>query len=284
MKILIITPACNEEKYLSELIDSMIGQSVLPSCWLIVDDGSIDNTSNVIKQSTIKYSWIKYFRKEKKGARSPGKSVMETFYFGLNQVNHVEYDVILKLDADLVLPPHYLKTIVNEFQKKPKTGMVGGVCVIKVNGKHILETETNLDHIRGALKSYRQECFQDIGGLVQKMGWDTVDEHHARFRGWEVSVLKDLEVLHQRSTHQEYGFLKAAFRNGKMLYSIRMDIFLLIGNSIKKSFKFPFLVLGILMFFGYVFAFITRYEKIVNKDLGKFIRKYRYKKILQRFK
>ncbi|MAZ58124.1 MAG: glycosyl transferase family 2 [Flavobacteriales bacterium] len=283
MKTLIITPACNEEKHLAALIDSMSNQSILPSCWLIVDDGSTDSTSNVIKQSTIKYSWIKYLRKEKTGTRSPGKSVMETFYFGFNHINNREYDVIFKLDADLVLPPNYIETIINEFQKNTKIGMVGGVCVIESNGQHILETETNLDHIRGALKAYRKECFQEIGGLVQKMGWDTVDEHYARFKGWKVSVLTDLEVLHQRSTHQEYGFLKAAFRNGKMLYSIRMDIFLVIANSIKKVFKFPYLLLGLFMCLGYVYAFLTRYERIVNKDLGKFIRKYRYKKIVQRF-
>ncbi|MAQ69858.1 MAG: glycosyl transferase family 2 [Flavobacteriales bacterium] len=283
MKTLIITPACNEEKHLSDLIDSMINQSVLPSCWLIVDDGSIDNTSNVIKQSTIKYSWIKYLRKEKIGTRSPGKSVMDTFYFGFDQVNNDEYDVIFKLDADLVLPPNYIESIINAFQKNTKIGMVGGVCVIESNGQHVLEAETNLDHIRGALKAYRQECFQEIGGLVKKMGWDTVDEHHARFKGWEVSVLEDLEVLHQRSTHQEYGFVKAAFRNGKMLYSIRMDILLVVGNTIKKIFKYPYLLLGLSMLLGYLFAFLTRYERIVNKDLGRFIRKYRYQKIFQKF-
>ncbi len=283
MKVLIVTPACNEEKHLSELIDSIINQSILPAQWIIVDDGSTDNTSNVIKQSIMKYSWIKYLRKEKTGPRSPGKSVMETFYFGFNNRTLTEYDIVLKLDADLVLPSNYLETIVNEFKKNSKTGIAGGVCVVESNDNYVLEQETNLDHIRGAIKAYRKECFEEIGGLVKKMGWDTVDEHHARFKGWEVSVLNHLEVVHQRSTHQEYGFVKAAFRNGQMLYSIRMDVFLVIGNSIKKVFKFPYFLLGASMFLGYLFAFFSRHERIVNKDLGKFIRRYRYKKIFQRF-
>ena len=71
---------------------------------------------SLIKQSTINYSWIKYLRKEKIRPRSPGKSVMETFHFGLNHVNHTEYDVILKLDADLVLPPNYIETIINNYE------------------------------------------------------------------------------------------------------------------------------------------------------------------------
>lgn len=283
MKILIITPACNEENHLSDLIKSIIHQSHLPVEWIIVDDGSEDNTSNVIQKAAIDYHWIKYLRKEKKGLRAPGKSVIEAFYFGFNRKTIIDYDIIMKLDADLILPSNYLSTIVDQFSQYPTTGICGGVCVIKSGKTYIIEQETNLDHIRGAIKAYRKDCFQDIGGLLSKMGWDTVDEHCARFKGWIVSVLPDLKVIHQRSTHQEYGFIKAAFRNGQMLYSIRMDVLLLIGNVIKKSCKPPYILLGLVMFFGYFLAFCTRYTKIVDKDLGKFIRQYRYKKILKKF-
>ena len=58
MKILIITPACNEGNHLPELIQSMIAQSYLPLEWVIVDDGSIDGTSDIIKKASIKHSWI----------------------------------------------------------------------------------------------------------------------------------------------------------------------------------------------------------------------------------
>ncbi len=283
MKILIITPACNEEKHLPVLIESVLLQSYLPTEWIIVDDGSKDNTSNVIKHASMRHTWIKYLRKDKKDVRAPGKSVMEAFYFGFNNKDTLLYDIVLKLDADLVLPINYLEMIKTQFQKYAKIGICGGVCVVKNNNKYIIEHETNLDHIRGAIKAYRKECFDDIGGLLKNMGWDTVDEHSARFKGWHVSVLTDLKVIHQRSTHQEYGFVKAAFRNGKMLYSIRMDLFLLFSNIIKKCFKKPYLILGIAMFLGYINAFFTRYNKIVDKDLGRFIRKYRYNKILKRF-
>jgi len=284
LKILIVTPACNEEKYLSDLIQSVISQSHLPVEWIIVDDGSQDNTSNVIQQATINYHWIKYLRKEKTGVRAPGKSVIEAFYFGFRHKTILDYDIVIKLDADLILPSNYFKVIVECFLKYPQIGICGGVCMIKSGQAYIIEQETNLDHIRGAIKAYRKECFEDIGGLLQQMGWDTVDEHYARFKGWLVSVLPDLKVIHQRSTHQEYGLIKAAFRNGKMLYSIRMDILLLIGNALKKALKPPYLLLGLAMFFGYLSAFLTRYNKIVDKDLGKFIRKYRYSKILNKLK
>ena len=103
--------------------------------YLMVDDGSIDNTRNVIKQAAMNYSWIKYLRKEKKDLRAPGRSVMETFYFGLQNKSSAIYDIIMKLDADLVLPKHYLSEIVDVFSKNSQVGICGGVCVIKVNGE-----------------------------------------------------------------------------------------------------------------------------------------------------
>ena len=134
-----------------------------------------------------------------------------------------------------------------------------------------------------AIKAYRKECFEDIGGLKAAMGWDTIDEHHARYRGWLVLVLPSLQVVHQRSTNQEYGFIKAAYRNGIMLYTIRMDIFLLLTNCVKRIFKKPYFILSLSMFIGYLISFLFRETKIVNKDLGSFIRKYRYRKILEKY-
>ena len=283
MKVIIITPACNEELHLPELIESMVNQNFLPSEWIIVDDGSLDNTSHVIKKAAINHDWIKYLRKEKSTLRAPGRSVIETFYFGFNKIETLDYDIVIKLDADLVLPVNYLQTIANCFQKDPALGICGGICVIKNSNKQMIEQGTNLDHVRGAIKAYRRDCFESIGGLLHSMGWDTVDEHLARYNKWRVLVIPNLHVLHQRATNQEFGFSKAAFRNGKMLYSIRMDIFLLFGNCLKRCFTRPYFVLSIAMFMGYIFAFLTKHPKIVQPELGKFIRKYRYEKILQRF-
>ena len=96
MKILIVTPACNEEHHLSDLIKSVLAQSHLPEEWIIVDDGSQDNTSDVIQKATINHDWIKYLRKEQTGIRSPGKSVIEAFYFGFLHKTIIDYDIIIR--------------------------------------------------------------------------------------------------------------------------------------------------------------------------------------------
>ena len=88
--------------------------------------------------------------------------------------------------ASISFKINYFQVIVDQFSQYPKIGICGGVCVIKSGETYIIEEETNLDHIRGAIKAYRRDCFESIGGLLHEMGWDTVDEHFARFKDWDV--------------------------------------------------------------------------------------------------
>ena len=279
MKVLIITPAYNEEKALQLTIDSVVNQDFLPVEWIIVDDNSQDQTSNLARQAAIKHKWINYLKKEKKQNIGPGKAVMEAFYFGYDNKKVNDFDVVMKLDADIILPKNYISEIIKRMEGDKNIGICGGICL--TNG--VEERITNLDHVRGAIKCYRKQCFLEIGGLLKSMGWDTVDEHTARFFNWNVSVFIDLKVHHQRKTNFKYGYSKAGYINGKMLYSIRMDFFLMLTNVFKWSLRFPYIISGLSLFFGYLKAMFCFEEKIVSKDLGVFIRKYRYKKIREKF-
>ena len=279
MKTLIITPAYNEEKFLQLTIDSVLNQNLLPVEWVIVDDHSKDRTSNIAKEAAKKHKWISYLKKEKKDNTGPGKAVMEAFYFGYDNKKVNNFDLIMKLDADIILPKNYISEISKRMKNNSKIGLCGGICL--TNG--LEERITNLDHVRGAIKCYRKKCFLEIGGLLKSMGWDTVDEHTARFFNWNVSVFPDLKVHHQRKTNFKFGYVKAGYINGKMLYSIRMDFFLMLTNFLKWSFRFPYILSALFLFLGYMKSMIFFEKKIVSKELGFFIRKYRYKKIKERF-
>jgi len=279
LKTLVITPAYNEEKFLQSTIDSIVNQEVLPDEWIIVDDNSEDKTSNIAQKAAINYKWINYIKKEKKHNTGPGKAIMEAFYFGYDNKKVDDFDIVMKLDADIILPKNYISEIIKRMQANKEIGICGGVCL--TNG--IEEKITNLDHVRGAIKVYRKKCFLEIGGLLKRMGWDTVDEHSARFFSWSVVVFTDLKVHHQRKTNFKFGYLKAGYINGKMLYSIRMDLFLMFTNVLKWSLRFPYILSGFFLFFGYVKSMIFFDKKIVSKELGFFIRNYRYKRIREKF-
>ena len=49
MKVSFILPVYKVEKYLSECVESILAQTYKDFEWIIVDDGSIDNTSDIVK-------------------------------------------------------------------------------------------------------------------------------------------------------------------------------------------------------------------------------------------
>lgn len=284
MKAVIITPFLNEETVIGDLIQSVITQELPPKKWVLVDDGSTDNSVKIIKEAAKNIDWISLIQLEHKNQkRSIGAKIINAFNKGLETISIDDYDIIMKIDADLILPKNYIKEIANQFENNPKIGLCGGVCGLIENGDVKLESKTNLDHVRGALKAYRKECFQEMGGLVNRMGWDSVDEYKTRYNKWEVKVLPDLMVSHLKETNIKTGHARASFKNGIMLYTIRFDIPLLMTNVLKRLFWKPYIIQGLAILCGYCYAFLSREEKIINKQLGKFIRSYRYKKIVERF-
>jgi len=284
MKTLIITPFLNEETVIRALIDSVISQQKGVDKWVLVDDGSTDKSAEIINEYLQEHPWISLLQLDhKKQKRSIGAKIINAFNKGLETVKLVEFDIIMKIDADLILPTNYVLEISNQFETNSRLGLCGGVCGLIENDRIVLESKTNLDHVRGALKAYRRECFIEIEGLVNKMGWDSVDEYKIRYANWEVKVLPELMVAHLKETNIKTGHARASFKNGIMLYTIRFDIPLLMTNVLKRLLWKPYIIQGIAIFVGYFYAFLTREERIVTTRLGKFIRNYRYGKIKEKF-
>ena len=121
MKILIIIPVYNEELHIENCINSFINQSHKPDQILIVNDNSTDNTENILKKYSKKFSFIKYVNKKSINKPSPGKKIIQAFNYGLkHSIN--DYDLIGKFDGDIILPDNYLYTIMNDFIQNKKLG------------------------------------------------------------------------------------------------------------------------------------------------------------------
>src|SRR5690349_115634 len=84
-RYIVISPVRNEEKFLSLTIESMVKQTILPQQWIIVDDGSTDNTAKVATEAAQKYPWIQTVLRKDRGYRKPGGGVIEAFYDGFRE-------------------------------------------------------------------------------------------------------------------------------------------------------------------------------------------------------
>ena len=277
MDFYIVIPAHNEEAHLQKTLQSLVEQTFLPKKIVVVNDASTDGTQNIIQQFSEKYSFIESVFHNSETLHEPGSKVINAFYKGFETLDD-DFDIICKYDADLIFPKNYLEKISATFQSDNSVGMVGGFCYIQKEGEWILENLTNKDHIRGALKAYRKECFQKIGGLRNTMGWDTVDELLAQYHGWKIKTDTSLHVKHLKPTGKVYS--KASkYKQGEAFYRMRYGFWLTFIASAKlaskkKSFQFFMDSME-----GYKKAKKEKIDFIVSESEGKFIRNLRWKNI-----
>ena len=250
---------------------------MLPDKVVLVNDNSTDNTQSIVEDYASKYNWISIVNSKSSDAHLPGSKIINAFNKGLDTVDE-NYDIICKFDADLIFPKNYLERIANHFKTNPKLGMASGFCYIEKDDKWVLENLTNKDHIRGALKAYRKECFEQIGQLKPSMGWDTVDELLAKYHGWEILTDETLHVKHLKPTGQSYN--KASkYLQGEALYKMRYGFWITLISALKLASKKGSFKLFIDYMSGYFKAKSTKVEYLVSESEGEFIRDLRWKGI-----
>ena len=280
MNYYIVIPAHNEEALIALTLDSLISQTVLPKKVVIVNDNSTDKTAEIVTAYAKENPFISLVNKTSSAIHLPGSKVIQAFHKGFETLDD-EYDVIVKLDADLILPNNYFETILNIFEKDATIGMAGGFAHIEKNGEWILENLTDKDHIRGAFKAYRKACFQQIGNLKPAMGWDTVDELLSKFYGWKVVTDASLIVKHLKPTGANYN-KTARYKQGEAFYTLGYGFLITSIASAKLAMmkKKPLLFLDYIK--GFWKAKAAKTPLLVTAEQAKFIRKYRLKKMKEK--
>ncbi|MFV8360081.1 glycosyltransferase family 2 protein [Flavobacterium sp. LS1P3] len=280
MNYYIVIPAHNEEAFIALTLDSLISQTVLPKKVVIVNDNSTDKTAEIVTAYAKENPFISLVNKTSSAIHLPGSKVIQAFHKGFETLDD-EYDVIVKLDADLILPNNYFETILNILEKDATIGMAGGFAYIEKNGEWILENLTDKDHIRGAFKAYRKACFQQIGNLKPAMGWDTVDELLSKFYGWKVVTDASLIVKHLKPTGANYN-KTARYKQGEAFYTLGYGFLITCIASAKLAMmkKKPLLFLDYIK--GFWKAKAAKTPLLVTAEQAKFIRKYRLKKMKEK--
>jgi glycosyltransferase involved in cell wall biosynthesis len=268
-------PAYNEEGFIGRAIESIAAQTLIPQRLVIVNDGSTDRTRAIVEGYQETYPWIQLVNNDKKEQRAAGSKVVRAFYLGYQQIQDA-YDFLVKLDADLTLPNHYFERMAAMFQADPRLGIAGGTIAIEENGEWVYENFSDIDHVKGAFKSYRRACFEQIGGLRASIGWDTADELLARFHGWGIQVDPELQVRHYRVLGAETGSVKIRVKVGNGMYRLRYGFFITLISAIKAGYlNKPYGITGLAVLWGWAQSFLNRDDFIVTAEEGRFIRQFR---------
>jgi len=280
MKIYCVIPTYNEEVFIAQTLNSLVQQTVVPDEIVVVNDNSTDKTSEIIADFEKKHKNISQVFNESENKHLPGSKVIRAFNKGFETLDD-SFDIIVKLDADLILPTNYFERIIETFKKNNRIGMVGGFAYIKKNNEWILESLTDKDHIRGAFKAYRKECFIEIGGLKPAMGWDTVDELLCRFYNWKIITLDDLKVKHLKPTGATYD-KSARYKQGEAFYTLGYGFWITAVAGLKLALRKQKPLLFIDYLQGFFKAKNNKTKLLVTAEQAKFIQNYRWKKMREK--
>jgi glycosyltransferase involved in cell wall biosynthesis len=277
-KYVVITPVRNEAPFIETTIHSMREQTVTPMEWIIVDDGSTDETADIVASYAVEHPWIKLVHRTDRGVRQRGKGVIEAFYAGQRTLTHHDYNFIVKLDGDLSFEPTYFESLLSKFLARPNLGIAGGAVYERADGKN-WSLRPAKDHVRGPTKVYRRACFEAIGGLVPALGWDGVDEWKARAAGWEVESFLELKVLHYRLTGQATGWLKARKEQGYGAYYMCYHPLYMIARGIRDMSKKPYVIGGLVMLVSFFIARLQGQERLSQPSVIRYIHRTQLKQL-----
>lgn len=282
-RLLLISPVHNEEAYLERIAGAVERQTRPPDLWVVVDDGSTDRTAEILARLAERISFLKIVNASELPSRSPVKDRLataaapRTFNLGLNSVAWQSFTHIAKLDGDTELPPHYFERLLAEFERDPELGLAGGVYadpdpdgngdgwkVIRIPVEH---------HVPGTLKCYSLACLQAIGGIQERLGWDTIDETYARMRGYRTRAYPGLIARHHRPWGSADGTLRGRARHGQCAYIVHFTLPWVTLRAFKVAQTRPRGLSGLAFLYGYLRSAVTRVPRVDDPAFRRFVRR-----------
>jgi biofilm PGA synthesis N-glycosyltransferase PgaC len=275
-KYLLISPCRDEAKYMRETLVSVVSQSIRPAKWIIVDDGSTDETPRILAEYTAQHDWITVVTRRDRGRREVGPGVVEAFYAAYNGVNVDEFEFLCKLDLDLRLPARYFQSLIERMRADPRIATCSGKAYIEQNGRMINERHGD-DMSVGMIKFYRVSCFKAIGGFVHEVMWDGIDCHRCRMNGWIACSWDDPELrfLHLRpmGTSQQSVYTGRA-RHGYGQYFMGTGFMYMAASAISRINQKPYVLGSVAMLWGWVKSALRRRPRYQDAEFRQFLRRY----------
>jgi glycosyltransferase involved in cell wall biosynthesis len=264
----LITPCRNEAEFIRRTLETTTAQTVPPARWVIVDDGSSDETPRILGEWARRFEYIQVITRKDRGARAVGPGVIEAFYDGLAAIDLHDFDYVAKFDGDLELPPRYFERVLEHMEADPYLGNFSGKLFERRPDGTMFEERMGDENAVGPVKFYRVQCFKDIGGFVREVAWDGIDGHFCRMNGWIALSADepDLRIIHLRpmgSSQQNIWIGRQRWGRGKYFMGSRS--YFVAAASVYRMFQRPFVLGGIGIAYGYLKAALARHPRYADQ-------------------
>jgi poly-beta-1,6-N-acetyl-D-glucosamine synthase len=199
----LVTPARNESENLRRLATSVAAQTLAPVEWVIVENGSSDETLAIAEELAEEHAWIRVVTVPERAERVRGGAIVRALITGIEGLES-EPDLVVNLDADVSMEADYFDRLAAAFADDPELGIASGSGFELENGVWRQQFATR-GTVWGATRAYRRRCLHDVWPLEERLGWDGLDELQATVRGWKTATLLDLPFHHHRPVGQRDG-------------------------------------------------------------------------------
>lgn len=276
-RYLLVTPCRDEARFARRTLDSVVSQTIRPACWVIVDDGSSDETPSILSEYAALHPWIRIVRREDRGRRSVGPGVIDAFYAGLETVDSGAFEFVCKLDLDLELPAEYFELLIARMRADPRLGTCSGKPWYHAPDGTLVSEGCGDEMSVGMTKFYRRTCFEEIGGFVRAVMWDGIDCHRCRMLGWKAASYDDpaLSFVHLRPMGSSQTSLwRGRLRHGHGQWFMGTGFAYMTASALFRMARRPFVVGGIGMLTGWLSACLAREPRYGDREFRRFLRSY----------
>jgi glycosyltransferase involved in cell wall biosynthesis len=259
----------------------MMNQTVPPLRWVIVNDGSTDETGAIVRRYLPQCDWMELVERPVRRERDFAAKV-HSFNAGYEKVKSLKFDVVGNLDGDISFGPDHCEFLLKQFSADPALGVAG--TPFREEGyssdQHSFEGHA---HVAGQCQFFRRECFESIGGYVANKagGIDWMAVTTARMQGWVTRSFRERSFFHHRHLGTaERGRLASAFSYGEKDYYLG-------GSPLWEGFRVafqmvsnkPYVFKGLAIGLGYASAALRRMPRPVSPELMRFHRAEQHAKL-----
>lgn len=279
----LISPCRDEADYMRQTLDSVVAQTVRPAKWVIVNDGSTDETPQILAQYASQYGWIEIVSRTDRGRRAVGPGVIDAFYAGIDTLNLDNFEYLCKLDLDLEIPPAYFEAVISQLKASPRLANFSGKPYLRENNGRLTSERLGDENAVGQIKFYRMAAFRDIGGFVRQVSWDGIDGHMCRMKGWiaRSEDRPELRFIHLRQMgSSQHSLWVGRLRWGFGKYFMGSAIYYVAAVALYRMLERPYVIGGWGILWGYLKAMFGGAPRFENKEFRQFLRRFELESLL----
>jgi biofilm PGA synthesis N-glycosyltransferase PgaC len=275
-RVLIVSPVRNEAVHIERVVRAVAAQQLPPTRMIVIDDSSTDATLRLLRELASEIPLLSVVQASRHEAGSDRLALAieaRNFNAALALTDIGDFTHLMKLDGDIELPPDYLSRITARFEGDPNLGLAGGVLAEPTAAGGLRAIRIPRHHVHGALKLYSLACFRAIGGIQERLGWDTIDETYARMLGFRTRSFDDIVSVHHRPIASADGILRGRARHGECAWILHYGTIWVLLRSLKVARSHPVGASGLAFLFGYARAAARGVERVPDPEFRRFTRR-----------